>query len=207
VSAYVWNNAPAGSNSLNYSISYANFAGTSTASNSSISANGGLAGDLWNIPFNSAGAAFGTTNVITTVADPNASNSPQISQTAITVLDHARPDFFLNWANQVVAIIGNAPQPIVDNVIVQQPDLNPEQQAAGGDHIAIATPGVIGDPLVPPAGLALNYVDSIGDPLITTDLTPFANLPADDNPADADRFHVYLRGCPERISWISRVSR
>jgi MYXO-CTERM domain-containing protein len=81
--------------------------------------------------------------------------------------------------------------PHVDNVIIQ-PGMLDESAAAGGDHLSLATPGVIGDPVVPTAGLALNYVDSVGDSEITTDLQPFGNLPSDDILHDAGRFHVFL---------------
>ena len=125
-----------------------------------------------------------------TVNAPDAANSPQTVDQSVTVDAHSVPVIW-SYSSQSWVAVPSAAE-------AQSPSPDPLAFGAtgGGETFSAAAPNVIGDPpAVPTAGLALNYVNAVGAPQITSNFATFANLApmpiGDENPAEGDAFNVW----------------
>jgi hypothetical protein len=189
VYGYIYNEAPTGSDDLNYSIYYElPGGGTSTAAMGTKSADGGATFDTYRYDFDSSLAQFGD-NVFTIHAagQQGTLHSPQTQQVTVEVVNHVVPAM---WIQGVEVHIDEA------HHAAQEPDVDPLAFGAtgGGESFAAGCPHIIGDPTVPTAALDLDSISSEGDAQITTDLAPVSNVSASDDPSSGIAWHVFVDG-------------
>jgi len=175
LSATVQNTGGSGGGDLNYTVDIATPGVPYSASD--VLAPG--ASDTWLATYDSTGQPYGANTTSVTVTDPGATNSPQSILLGVTVLAHATPYVFF----------GTGPlQPLG----AQEPPVDPLAFGATGGGEFFAAAGIVNDPPYPTAGLDLDSIVATGDSQIRTDLTPFANLAASDNPADGHLFNIMV---------------
>ncbi len=177
LSATVQNTAPSGGGDLNYTVDIATPGVPYSASD--VLAPG--ASDTWLATYDSTGQPYGLNTTSVTVTDPGASNSPQSILLGVTVLAHAVPYVFF----------GSGP---LTPLVAQEPPVDPLAFGAtgGGETFAAAAGGIVNDPPYPTAALDLDSIVATGAPQITTDLAPFQNLAASDNPSDGHLFTIFV---------------
>lgn len=189
VYGYIYNEAPAGSDDLNYSIYYdLPGGGTSTAAMGTKTADGGATFDTYRYDFDSSLAQFGD-NVFTIHAagQQGTLHSPQAQQVTVEVVNHVVPAM---WIQGVEVHIDEA------HHAAHEPDVDPLAFGAtgGGESFAAGCPHIIGDPTVPTAALDLDSISSEGDAQITTDLAPVSNVTASDDPLSGIAWHIFVDG-------------
>ncbi|MGN6370140.1 MAG: hypothetical protein ACTHN5_17935 [Phycisphaerae bacterium] len=180
VNAFVYNQAAAGANDLDYSITFKMPDGTKYQGTGVRAADGGAGYDHWQKYFDTSGSPYGVNTATISATDPNALNDPQVQQLPIEVMAHAVPGVWI--AGKLVTPGAQAPsvEPLAFGA------------TGGGSHFAAKAPNVIGDPplTIPTAELDLDYVHPHGDPQITVTLAPFVDLPANDDPTAGDAWSI-----------------
>jgi hypothetical protein len=187
INSGVFNDAPAGSDDLNYSLYYTLPNGTFTVPvTGTRAADGGAGYDPWTYTFNSAGAPYGPNNFsVTAAGQPGTLHSPKSAGLAVQVLNHVFP---AQWINGKEIDIRETSVP------VQEPSPDPLAFGAtgGGETAALAAPGIVGDPLVPTADMDLDSVSWTGSDKINTDLLPTHNVVADDSPSAGIPWQIFI---------------
>jgi hypothetical protein len=186
VTAQIYNEAAPGSDPVNYSV-FATFPyGSSGTYFGSKAADGGSGYVILPFSFNSGLVSPGSQSISVTATDTGTRGSLTQSG-SVTVLAHAVPAFNIG---------GNVVQLSSRPVVAQEPGVDPLAFGAtgGGESFAAGAPNVINDPVAPTAGLDLDSITAFGDSQITLSLTPFTDLPANDNPAFGDPFQIQVDG-------------
>ena len=176
VNAQIYNNAPSGSDPLNYSIYESTPYGNSATVSGTEAANGGNAYILQQFQFDSSHLSYGNNTIGVTLTDT--ANHFSITQSAtVQVLEHARPAFFLN--GNVVQLAPQPQAPLAENPVA---DPYAFGATGGGEMASAVAPAILGDPLpnTPADSMNLDSITSSGDSEITITLPDFSNLPPDD---------------------------
>lgn len=182
--AYIYNDAPTGSDLLSYQA-YATYPyGTPYSYSGTTTADGGTSYTTLPFNFDTSRVAPGN-NVSVAVTAVNTVSGGSVTQSsAVTVLGHAAPALILQ--GQIVYLTSTA------TVTFQTPtDAFGQGPSGGTEAAASANPQMLGDPPgVPTAELDLDSITATGSSFITTTLRPFTDLPANDNPAQALPFQI-----------------
>jgi hypothetical protein len=186
----VYNDAAAGSPTLYYDI-YGRTAGGAGLSSpvSTQVADGGVNYTEWTITYPTTGMPLGPNTLSANVYAPLAVNPSKSITGVVNVVNHAVPTFYANGAVDYKLSQG----PITAQEAAQAPSISAETSAAPGfGDTVVADSSLFGikldnDPEGPTAGLDIDSITAIGDPEITTTLSPLVDLPADD-PADSPSF-------------------
>ena len=188
VTAYIYNEAPSGSDPVNYSV-YASFPyGDSGTYSGTKAADGGAGYTTLPFVFNSGLVDAGTYVVRVTATDTD--NGGSLTQGgSVDVLDHAKAAFVLG--GHVVQLSSQTIE-----LAPPEPQLELEQFGAtgGGETAAVNAPNVIGDPIAPTAEWDLDSITAFGDPEITLTLQPFIDQVASDDPANGVPFQIDVDG-------------
>jgi hypothetical protein len=184
VYAYVYNQAPPGSDTANYKV-YATYPyGTPFSYTGAKLADGGTSFITLPFTFDSSQVAPAT-NIPISVTGINTAIGDSLTQSGtVTVLAHAAPALLLQ--GQIVYLTSKATVAFTTDAF--------SQVASGGTELPGGfNPGMLGDPPgLPTAELDLDSIITSGSPFITTTLSPFIDLPANDNPAEALQFEIDL---------------
>jgi hypothetical protein len=188
VNAYVYNEAPAGSDTGNYRVTadYA-AAGASLYTNvgynyvGSVAADGGVGYASMTFPINTTTFTPGMAAVKVTCTDKDTGSS--VTQGGqFMVLAHANPALVIN--GQIVYLTSQ-------NVVKFTNNSFAESTPSGTEAAGSFNPQMLGDPPgEPTAELDLDSITTSGSPYITTNLQPFTDLPSDDDPAEAKPFEI-----------------
>jgi hypothetical protein len=186
VTAQIYNEATPGSDPVNYSV-FATFPyGNSSTYSGSKAADGGSGYVILPFSFNSGLVSPGSQSV--SVTDTDTGTGGSLTQSgSVLVLAHGVPAFNIG---------GNVIQLSSRPVAAQEPSSDPLAFGAtgGGESFAAGAPNVINDPMAPTAGMDLDSITAFGDTHITLSLTPFTDLPANDDPAFGDPFQIQVDG-------------
>ena len=183
VYAYVYNDAPTGSDALSYKVtttypypSQYLYSGTKIA-------DGGANYDTLPFRFDSSQVAPG--NYTVSVTGTNTVSGGSVTQSGtVSVLGHASPALIVQ--GQIVYLTSNAAV-----TFQTSNDVFGQAPPGGGEAAGSYAPQLLGDPPgVPTAELDLDSITAAGSPFITTTLSPIIDLPASDNPAQAVPFAV-----------------
>jgi hypothetical protein len=177
VTDYIYNFAPVGSDTLNYSAYLTTPAGNSGTATGMRAADGGAGYDVQNFYYDTTNAALGNNNLSVTTTDTAAQT--QITQSgSVQVLQ--RGVLGLYWAAGGVVPLSAQPQaPAAENPVA---DPYAFGGTGGGEMASAKAPQAIDDPPpdLPTDDLDLDGVSATGDPQITITLEPFIDLPPDD---------------------------
>lgn len=182
VYAYIYNQAPPGSETASYKAFATYPYGTPFSYTGTKLADGGAS--YITLPF-----AFDSSRVAPAIDIPisvtgiNTTTGDSLTQSGtVTVLAHAAPALLLQ--GQIVYLTSKATVSFVTDAFSQVAPSGTE--LPGGFN-----PGMLGDPPgLPTAELNLDSITTSGSPFITTTLSPFIELPANDNPAEALPFEI-----------------
>lgn len=186
VSALIFNDAPVGSATLNYSVFDAFPYGNSPNYFSSRAADGGSGYSTVVGDFDTSRVNAGTYTVSVTATNTDTGKAATVS-TNVLVLAHAVPAFN----------VGGEVQPLPRATFATaEPSVDPLAFGAtgGGENFASSAPSMIGDPVAPTAEMDLDSITAIGDSQITLTLQPFTDLVADDDPAHGVPFQIDVDG-------------
>lgn len=192
--AFVYNSASAGSAASPYQVTaaygsgYSNSLGSYTGTKT---ADGGTGYVTLPFNLNTANAAPG--NVPVQVTLTNTASGGSTSQSGqFTVLAHAGPALYLQGnivplsSKSVITFSCAVAAPPTANCFAEAAPTGTEAPGRGGFN-----PQMLGDPPgEPTAELDLDSVSSIGSPYIATSLTPFTDLPSNDDPSQSVPFQV-----------------
>jgi hypothetical protein len=184
VTAYIYNEAPYGSDPANYSV-YAAFPyGMSGTYLGTRAADGGAGYDALPFTFDTSQTAPGSQHITVTATDRDTGGT--LTQGGdVEVLAHGVPAFVIG---------GNVVQ--LGSRFVEQAPVEPWVEplafgaTGGGEFFAASAPGIIDDPMAPTAELDLDSITAFGDPQITITLQPFTDHIASDDPANAVPFEI-----------------
>jgi hypothetical protein len=185
VTAFIYNNAPPGSDTASYKV-FATFPyGNSTSYVGTKVADGGVNSVPLLFTFDSSKVAPGN-NIPVSVTGINTANNASLTQSGtVTVLAHSTPALY--YQGQIVYLTSKSQLAPTTDAFSQVAPSGTELQ--GGFNAAM-----LGDPPgVPTAMLDLDSVTATGSPYITTTLHPFFDLPSDDDPAEALPFEIDIR--------------
>ena len=189
VYAYIYNTAATGSATLNYQA-YATFPyGNSSTYSGTKVADGGTGYQTLDFYLNTNQVSPSTSVPISVTGTNTVSGGSVTLSGTVAVLAHADPAIYLN--NQIVPLTAPIPAPI-DTTVAPTTDAFSQAPPAGTELGASADPQLLGDPPpgVPTAELDLDSITSTGSPDIVTTLSPFTDLPSDDNPAEGVGFPI-----------------
>lgn len=185
---FVFNDAPVGSQAGNYNVTAAYGNGFSNGfgffyTGTKI-ADGGATHVTLPFPLNTGNITPGNVPVQITLTNTGTGNS--ISQRGqFTVLAHGAPALILQGS--IVSLSSKNVVTFQTDAFCQAPPSGTE--GCGGGF----TPQMVGDPPgEPTAALDLDSITSFGSPDITTTLTPFTDLPANDDPSQAFPFQIKI---------------
>jgi hypothetical protein len=185
VTAYIYNTAPPGSASVNYS-SFATFPyGNSGTYLGTKGADGGVGYVSLPFSFNSGLVSPGIHSISVTATDTGTGGT--LTQSGnVTVLAHGVPAFVIGGS--VVQLSSTPP--------AQEPSVDPLAFGAtgGGETFAAHAPNVINDPIAPTAEMDLDSITVFGSPQISITLHPFTNEIASDDPAQGVAFDIDVDG-------------
>jgi hypothetical protein len=189
VTAFVYNNAPAGSDAASYKV-YATFPYGSSASAyvGTKLADGGSSFVTLPFTFDSSLVTPGNNIPISVTGIDTVSGASLTQSGSVTVLAHPTPALVLG--GQIVYLTSR------NTVKFQTPsnDIFGQAPPAGGEAAASYMPQMLGDPPgEPTAKLDLDSISTSGSSYITTNLQPFFNLPSDNDPAEALPFEIDIR--------------
>jgi hypothetical protein len=185
ITAFVYNLDPVGSPSSNFNVAAAygaGYTGSLGSYNGPIPAGGGTT--FVTLPFSLNTTSIDPGSVPVLVTATNTGTGASLSQGGqFTVLAHAAPALYLN--GQIVPLSSKNVVRFAVPVFGEAPPTGTE--AASGAF----APQMLGDPPgEPTAELDLDSISSTGSPYIMTTLTPFTDLPSNDNPAQGLPFQV-----------------
>ncbi len=187
VYAYIYNTAPTGSSTLSYQA-YATFPyGNSSTYSGTKVADGGTGYQALTFSFDTSRVSPGN-NVALSVTGTNTVSGGYVTLAgSVNVLAHAEPALYLN--NTIVPLTAPIPAP-VDSIVAPTSDAFSQAPPAGTELGGSADPQMLGDPPpgVPTAELDLDSITTSGSTYIVTTLSPFTDLPSDDNPAEGVNF-------------------
>jgi hypothetical protein len=184
ITAYVYNGAPAGSDTGNYNVTAAYAAPHDVGYTSfdyyytgSKIADGGTSYATASFPLGTSTFDGGTVAVTVTLTDTDAGTS--VTQGGqFTVVDHATPGLYIN--GQVVPLSSQTVIKFTTPV---------DMGALGAGSVATASSlGMQGRS--PTAELDLDSVTSTGSPEITSTLSPYSDLPSDSDPSEGRPFEL-----------------
>jgi hypothetical protein len=180
--AYLYNQAPLGSDTASYKVFATYPYGTPYSYTGTKIADGGAS--YVTLPFSFDSSQVAPANDIPiSVTGINTATGDSLTQTGtLTVLAHAAPALLLQ--GQIVYLTSNAK-------VTFQTDAFSQVAPNGTELLGGFNPGMLGDPPgVPTAELDLDSITTSGSALITTTLKPFIDLPANDNPAESLPFQI-----------------
>jgi hypothetical protein len=182
VTAFIYNNAPPGSDTGNYKV-FASFTyGDTRPYVGTKIADGGANFVTLPFIFDSSKVAPSKDIPISVTGINTATNVSLTQNGSVTVLAHSTPALLIQ--GQIVYLNSKTVVQATTDAFSQVAPTGTELQ--GGFN-----PGMLGDPPgVPTAALDLDSVSTTGSPNITTTLHPFTNLPSDDDPAEALPFEI-----------------
>jgi hypothetical protein len=184
VYAYVYNQAPPGSDTANFKVFATYPYGTPFSYTGTKLADGGTSFVTLPFTFDSSQVAPAT-DIPISVTGINTATGDMLTQSGtVTVLAHAAPALLLQ--GQIVYLTSKATVTFTTDAFSQVAPSGTE--LPGGFN-----PGMLGDPPgLPTAELDLDSITTTGSPFLTTTLAPFIDLPANDNPAEALPFEIDL---------------
>jgi hypothetical protein len=186
--AYVYNYAPPGSDAGAYKVTAAygyEFSSSLGSYMGTKAADGGAS--YVTLPFGLKTLSVSPGTVPVQVTLTNRVTDQSLNQTGqVTVLAHAAPGLY--FQGKIVPLVGKPAVievPPAADAFCQAPPAGTEGTGGG------FAPQMLGDPPgEPTAELDLDSISSFGSPFITTTLTPFTDLPSNDNPAQSIPFRV-----------------
>ena len=186
---YVYNTSPSGGPAASYKVTAAYGSGYSNSLGTymgSIPADGGKSYTTLPFPLNTTNVTPGTVPVQVTLT--NTANGNTVSQGGqFQVLAHSAPALYVQ--GQIVYLTSQNVVKFTTDAFTQAPPSGTEGTGAG------FSPSMLGDPPgEPTAELDVDSVSSSGSSYITTTLTPFTDLPSNDNPAQSIPFGINYLG-------------
>jgi hypothetical protein len=178
VAAYIYNVAPAGSDTLNYSVYVATPIGNSSTIPGAQAADGGASYAQQNFVYNTTNAPLGN-NQLSVIATDTVSQEQITQSGSIQVLQRGVLGFYFAAGN-VVPLSTQPQPPAADNPVA---DPYAFGATGGGETASAATPPQLDNdppPGTPTDELDLDSITAIGDPEISITLQPFTDLPPDD---------------------------
>jgi hypothetical protein len=177
ITAFIYNVAPAGSDTLDYSVYVTTPIGNSNTLTGAKAADAGASYAAQNFVYNTTNAPLGNNqlNVITT----DTVSQAQITQSgSVQVLQRGVLGFY-SAAGGVVPLATQPQPPAAENLVA---DPYAFGATGGGEMASAASPQMIDDPPVgtPTDELDLDSITAIGDPEISITLQPFTDLAPDD---------------------------